>query len=428
MIRVVTESKREPLSHVDAAWLRMDTSTNPMMITSLIVFGEPVGFDALATVIRERLLVHERFRKRVGHGVLGGPHWEDDPYFDLANHLHRVALPAPGDQATFEAMLSDLMSTPLDRDRPLWQAHVVEGYAGKTALVTRVHHCVGDGVALVGVLLGMTDEGQGLSPQQVGLAPAPDPSGLGERAKLLSAQAATLGRELLLPSDPPSPFKGELGVRKGAAWSRPLPLEEVKRVAHGLDAKVNDVLLACLAGALRDQAEALGGWHEGLELRALVPVYLQAPGHQERLGNHFGMVFLTLPMAVDDPRERVREAKRRMDAIKRSPEAMVALGVLGAMGVASAEIEQIGVDLFTRKATFMVTNVPGPPMRFHLAGGIVESLMVWAPVSGHIGVALSLLSYAGEVRLGVAADAKRVPDPHALVRAFEGRFDELVGG
>ncbi|MFW6197993.1 MAG: wax ester/triacylglycerol synthase domain-containing protein, partial [Myxococcota bacterium] len=112
MIRVVTESKHEPLSHVDAAWLRMDTPTNPMTITSLIVFGEPVGFDALATVIRERLLVHDRFGKRVGHGVFGGPHWEDDPHFDLANHLHRVALPAPGDQATFEAMLSDLMSTP----------------------------------------------------------------------------------------------------------------------------------------------------------------------------------------------------------------------------------------------------------------------------------------------------------------------------
>ncbi|MFW6067770.1 MAG: wax ester/triacylglycerol synthase domain-containing protein [Myxococcota bacterium] len=426
MTRVASGSKHEPLSHVDAAWLRMDTPTNPMMITSLIVYREPVSFEALEKVVRERLLVHERFRRRVGHGVLAGPHWEDDPYFDLANHLHRVALPEPGDRGALQSMVGDLMSSPLDRNRPLWQLHLVEGFQGRTALITRLHHCMGDGVALVAVLLGMTEEGQGLSPQQVGLQPDPAPDGLKDRAKAMASQAATLGRILLLPSDPPSPFKGEMGVRKRAAWSDPLPLERVKAVGKALGAKVNDVLVACLAGALRSYAESRGSWPEGRELRALVPIYLQSPGHTDRLGNHFGLVFLTLPMAGAGPVERVREAKQRMDAIKRSPEAMVALGVLGAMGVASSEIEQIGVDVFTRKATFLVTNVPGPPAPIHLAGGEIESLLVWAPASGHVGIGCSLLSYAGHVRLGISADAKRMPDPGTVARGFEAQFEELV--
>ncbi len=415
---------REPVAHVDAAWLRMDTPTNLMQITSLLVFDEPLEPAALEKLVEERLLPHERFRQRIVEHRLGVPEWEIDPHFDLHRHLHRVALPRPGDHQALADLLGDLMSTPLDHARPLWQVHLVEDYGSGCALIARLHHCIGDGVALIGVMLGLTEEGQGVSLQEVGLMPS-KPARVVDAAKQTAQQAITLGRLLLLPADSRSLLKGELGVQKRAAWSGPVPVITVKSIASALGAKINDILVASVTGALRTYLEARGGYRDELAIRAMVPVFLKNVGGDHELGNHFGLVFLDLPLRAVDPLERVRLVKLRMDVIKSAPDAVVALGVLDAMGVASAEIERIGVDLFTRKASVMITNVPGPPGELHLADRALRNIMVWAPVSGHIGLGVSLLSYNGEVRMGVAADTRRVPDPEVLVAAFEREIELL---
>jgi hypothetical protein len=409
---------REPVAHVDAAWLRMDTPTNLMQITSLLVFDGRLDPAALEQLIEKRLLPHERFRQRIVEHRLGVPEWELDPHFDLHRHLHRVALPRPGDDRALADLLGDLMSTPLDHARPLWQLHLVEGFGSGSALIARLHHCIGDGVALLGLMLGLTEEGEGVSLQEVGLMPS-KPARVVDAARQVASQALTLGRLLILPSDSPSLLKGALGVQKRAAWSGPVPVVTVKSIATALGAKVNDVLVASVTGALRAYMEARGGYRDELTMRAMVPVFLRNVGGDHELGNHFGLVFLDLPLREPDPLERVRLVKLRMDVIKAAPDAMVSLGVLDAMGVASTEIERIGVDLFTRKASVMITNVPGPPAELHLADHALRNIMVWAPVSGHIGLGISLLSYNGEVRMGVAADTRRVPDPEALVAAFE---------
>ncbi|HEX8950717.1 MAG TPA: wax ester/triacylglycerol synthase domain-containing protein, partial [Polyangia bacterium] len=173
----------ERLSAVDAAWLRMDSPTNRMMITSVLTFDEPIDFGALARLLEERLLPHERFRQRVVDGARG-PSWELDPEFDLRSHLHHVALPEPGDRATLAELVSDLMSSPLDRTRPLWQAHLVDGIeGGGAALVVRLSHCIGDGIALVRLLLSLTDDARGAAPQHVGRE-LPHVAGLLRRARL----------------------------------------------------------------------------------------------------------------------------------------------------------------------------------------------------------------------------------------------------
>ncbi len=415
---------REPVGHVDAAWLRMDTPTNLMQITSLLVFDEPLDLAALQDLIRERLLPHERFRQRIVEHRLGVPQWEIDPHFDLSRHLHRVALPRPGDKAELADLLGDLMSTPLDHARPLWQVHLVEGYGSGCAVVARLHHCIGDGVALIGVMLGLTEEGRDVSLQEVGLMPS-KPARVVDAARQAAEQALTLGRLLLLPADSRSLLKGELGVQKRAAWSGPVPVVTVKSIARALGCKVNDVLVASVAGALRSYLESRGGYRDELLVRAMVPVFLRNVGGDHELGNHFGLVFLDLPLREPDPLERVRLVKLRMDVIKAAPDAVVALGVLDAMGIASSEIERIGVDLFTRKASVMITNVPGPPSELHLAGRTLKNIMVWAPVSGHIGLGVSLLSYSGELRMGVTADVRRVPEPEALVALFEREIEML---
>jgi hypothetical protein len=418
----------EPFTAIDTAWLRMDEPTNPMMITAVLLLEGAVAPSEVERLVRERLLPHARFSLRVHDSIVPGvpPRWERDPHFDLRNHVHRVGLPAPRDRAALEGLVGDLASQRLDRARPLWQLHVVDGIELKgreaTALVVRLHHCIGDGIALVGLLLSMTDEGLAFRP------PAPGhlrrAEGAFDLAKEAARQTATLGRLLLLPSDPVTFYKGSLGLVKRLAWSDPVSLERVRPIAARIGGKINDVLMAAIAGAMRSDLLARG-WDGAREIRALVPVHIPGGRAGDGLGNHIGLVFVDMPITIADREARLRETRARMDRVKEQPDATVALAVLAAMGVASSEIEHLGVSLFASKATTLVTNVPGPTGEVRLAGHRVSGLLVWAPVSGGIGLGFSLLSYAGNVRLGVSSDALRLEDPASLVRAFVDELDAL---
>lgn len=420
----------EPLTAIDTAWLRMDQPTNPMMITAVLQLGEAVTRDEVARLVEEKLLVHARFRARVHDTNLPGvaPRWEVDPHFDPRNHVHALGLPAPRDRAAFAALVSDLASQVLDRQRPLWQLHVVDDAPGEggrrgTALVVRLHHCLGDGVALVRLLLSLTDEGSAATPREPGRAAAPH--GALDRARDLAAQTAALGRILLLPADPETAWRGPLGVRKELAFSRPFPLEGVRRAAARVGGKINDALLAACAGAARSDL-LRRGWDGRRDVRCLVPVHVPGGRANDALGNHIGLVFVELPVTEPDREARLRAVRERTARVKEQPDATVALAVLAAMGVASRELEHVSVQVLAAKASALVTNVPGPTARVHLGGHPVEAMLVWAPVSGGIGLGFSLLSYAGEVRLGVSSDALRVPDPRGLVEDFERELEALV--
>jgi hypothetical protein len=412
-----------PISPVDAAWLRMDSPTNQMVITTVLRFDGPLD-DAGLVETFEGLLEHRRFRMRVvrDRRALTGAAWEPDPDFDLATHVRRVRLPAPGDEAALCAFISARMSTPLDRTRPLWQIDVIDGIGGPsgkgTALLVRVHHAVGDGVALVRLLLGVSHAPKDRTPVEVGLAKPAKAHGPRELAARGAAQAETMARLLLLPSDAKTKLRGELGVRKLAAFSKGIPLDRVKAIAKAHHGHVNDLLAAAVAGAVRAYLP------EQKDTRALVPVFLRGDDGDE--GNHFGMAYLPIPSGEPDRGARVRAVKREMDTIKNAPDATVAFVILGAMGLASPRLERIGIDIFTRKASMLVTNVPGPAGAVKLAGVDVRDMVVWAPTSGSIGLGFSLLTYAGELRLGVAADANCIPDAGALVTAFEQELDALA--
>lgn len=415
------------MSPVDGAWLRMDSPTNPMVINAVLLLDGPVPHAEIERLLGDRLLPHPRFRRRVASfDVPFVPaRWEEDPHFDLKTHVHRVALPSPGDEGALAELIGDIMSSPLHRDRPLWQVHHVEGLASGSALIARIHHAVGDGVALVKLLLGLTDEGPKPPPPKVGLAEE-KPRDVGAIARLAGAKAVSLGKMLALSADPEGPFKGPLGVRKRVAWSRPFSVDAIKHAAHTRSAKLNDIVVASVAGALRGYLAARGSSQE--RLRALVPVYI--PGHATGadMGNHFGLVFLEMPVSVEDTDARITEAKRAMDDLKRAPDALVAMTVLGAMGLASEGIERIGIKIFTKKASMLLTNVPGPSDTLHLLGRRLESILVWAPVSGDVALGVSMLSYAGSMRMGVSADARVVGDPREIVAAFEQVLERTLAG
>ena len=415
------------VSRVDTAWLRMDQPTNPMMITALLQLEGRVPFEDVRRGIETRLATLPRFRQRVVSSKvpLVPPRWAEDAAFDLEAHVHRAELPPHAGDPALRALVGRLMSAPLARERPLWDAHVILDAPGGTAIIARIHHAVGDGVALVRVLLGISDEPRpSRAPARVGVT-RPEAHGLAARTARAASEARTLVRLLALPADHPSALKGDLGPSKRAAWSRPIDLERVRAVATKTGAKVNDVLLAAVAGATRAYLAA-GDERAGSQaLRALVPVYVRDDEDGQGMGNHFGLVFLDLPEEAP-PLARVAVAKARMDAIKQAPDAIVAMKVLGAMGMASRTVERLGIDLFTGKASMLVTNVPGPTHRVRLFGGTLGGLMVWAPVSGSVGLGITLVSYAGSVRMGVGADVHRLGAPEALVTAFEADLDAIA--
>ena len=427
------------MSPVDVAWLRMDHPTNLMVVSALLSFEGSLDWSRLVETIESRLLAFDRFRQRpVERGrVRRRLVWEDDPHFDLATHLRRYALPSPGDEETLREVVSRLVSTPLHPEMPLWQVHLIEGYRGGDALLIRVHHAVGDGMALMRVLLSLTGDGAAEGDDEDSTA-----------VKGVAAELAELGRKLLrgagqlMPgrllelagnglagvraashlllraADPETVLKGPLGVEKQVAWSEEVPLDDVKEVGRVTGCTVNDVLLAAVSGALRRYLEGRGQ-PTAAEVHAAVPVDLRSPEEPISLGNRFGLVFVSLPVDEADPLERLFEVHRRMERLKASPEAGVALAILGGVGLTSAQVQQALVEFVGAKTTAVITNVPGPRQRVKLAGSTVRGFMFWVPMSGRVGLGVSLLSYAGGVRLGIATDAGLVPDPQSLIDGFQ---------
>jgi len=186
------------------------------------------------------------------------------------------------------------------------------------------------------------------------------------------------------------------------------------------------VLLGAVAGALRHYLEAHGEPTDGVVMRALVPVNLRPLEQAFELGNHFGLVFLNLPVGTKNRLERVMGVKKQMDEIKGSAEAGAAFGILEALGHFPIEVEEQAVRFFGNKASAVMTNVPGPQEQLHIKGRRVQNVMPWVPRAGHIGLGVSIFSYNGEVRLGIACDGHLVPDPDTIIEGFELEFDELA--
>lgn len=455
------------LDHVDYAWLRMDHPTNLMMINGVLLFDEPLAFEDVQAIVEDRLLRLPRFRHKVvmpeGRGK---PRWELDPDFDLSAHVRRIELPAPGDDAALRQVVNELMSEPLDYGRPLWCFHLIENYRGGSAVMGRLHHCIGDGIALMLALLSLTD----LPPEMVGGEAGlsddegesfPNPftalfcrsrAGLeaarqaaerimpdGMRLMLHpvevlrntrrwmvgAASAGALGRMTFRSADPKTVFKGPLGVDKRAAWSEPIPLEEVRALEKALGGTVNDLLLTAMTGGLRRYMLGRDQRPDGINFRAAVPVNLRTLEKMAELGNQFGLVFLALPVGIADPLERLAELRRRMRALKRSAEPLVVYKLLQMIGRAPKGVQNAVVSLFASKTTAVMTNVPGPQHTLYLAGKPMRSMFFWVPQAGRVGLGVSILSYAGHVRLGVGTDAGLVPDPEAVVEGFHAELEAM---
>jgi diacylglycerol O-acyltransferase / wax synthase len=451
------------LSSADTAWLHMDRPTNLMVINSVELFDQPLDWERFKRIIQTRLVDrYPRFRQRVVDSrlPLRAPRWEDDPDFALEHHMHHLALPAPGDRAALQDLVGDLMSMPLDRNRPLWHTYMVDGFGDGAAVINRMHHCIADGIALARVMLSLTDSAPdagiaspllerrrtgarlsglaaptervlaiaghvGAAAIRQGADLAVSPSHAARLAGAAARDGATALRLLLTPADAASAIKGDPGISRRVAWGDPISLARVKHIAHAHGATVNDVIMAALSGALRHYLQERGG--PVREIQAMVPFNLRPldqPVPRE-LGNKFGLVFLPLPVGVSGSYRRLIEVHKRMGEIKQSREGPVSYALLSAAGLTPEPVERRIVDLFTGKGTAVVTNVPGPAKAIYLASVPVRSVLVWAPTSGHIGMSVSVFSYRREVTIGLMVDAALVPDPGEVISQLERELDAL---
>ena len=465
----------ERMSKVDTAWLRMDSASNLMMIVGVWVLRPGVRYQDLCARIEERLLKYPRFTQRVVQDAAGAT-WVRDRNFDISHHVvvEKLARKPKGrEQEALQDRLAELAVAPLDKNRPLWQFHLVENYQGGSAMLVRIHHCIADGIALISVTQSLVDGGAApperksggerrdgilgaedwisdalikpftrmavkalgsagdraadvlellMEPQKgmdKGIAGSVDMARLAYHAMRDAAALA------LMPNDSPTRLKGIPGNTKRVAWCPPIPLEEVKAVGKALNCSINDVLLSCVAGAIAHYLRAHGDDVSGKEIRAMVPVNLRPIEHAYKLGNRFGLAPVVLPIGVDNPVERIYEVRRRMGQLKGSMQPLLAFGLLAVAGVLTKPVQDAMLDLFSKKTTAVMTNVPGPREKLRFLGSTLEQSLFWVPQSGSVGLGVSILSYGGGVQFGVITDAKLCPDPQKIIDGFEPEFAKL---
>lgn len=453
-------SSRKPLSPVDAGWFHMDGDTNLAMVTGVTLTREPLDFTRVKAVYEHRIASLPRFRQRVVETgfPIATPHWEDDPLFNIDDHVHHVALPEPCDQRALMDFLSDLASTPLDYKRPLWQVHVVDRVDGGSAVALRFHHCIGDGTAMMAIAQRLFDAEPDAPPEQVaplarppkaglfdqvvrpvqqsgqllgdliqgGLDMVMHPSHAVELSALAVRSAGVAVNTLLKWPDPATPIKGKLSIGKRVAWSEPVELSDVKEIGRLAGAKVNDVLVAAMAGALRHYMQGREAAIDGVTIRAVVPVDLRPPERALELGNHFGLTFLDMPVGISGPLERLQATKSKMDAIKQSPEAFVFMNLIGFFGLTPKPVEDLALVIFGSKASLVFTNVAGPRAVLYMAGRAVERLIFWVPHPAGLGMGIAIFSYNNKVTVGIVADAGLVPDPETIAVEFDREFARLL--
>jgi diacylglycerol O-acyltransferase / wax synthase len=438
----------------DAVWYFGENAGNPMMVSSIFWLDREIDPHELREILRMRLVApHPAFRQRIvpSGNRLSLPHWEDDPDFDIDRHLDVSRLPAPGDHATLEAWCSHQRSTPLDRHRPLWKLHLIQGYRGdRSAVHVRVHHSIGDGWALGRLLLTLVDEAEVHDIQlvddplrsvtngavrTVGRAAAAAPTLLRHPSRLVdhvttAAELVSWGIKLLFPTPlPRTVLMGHPTGEKRMVWDPDgIPLDEIRAVGRPTGATINDVLLATLAGALGrflDQEDS--STHD---VMVMVPVSLRRPDEPlpRRLGNKLGLLPVALPVNITDPAARLAEVNRRTCALKGSPAPVVSWALLGATALTTPVVER-GIHLVNQAfSTGVVTNVPGPRDPVHLCGARIEGMLGWGGMTAHLNLSWAFFSLDGRVFSGAVTDVGITPEPGRILALFQDEWQHYRQG
>jgi diacylglycerol O-acyltransferase / wax synthase len=413
----------------------MESQTNPMMVTALIRFTGLLNYDRLVADLEAAVKRFRRLRQRIvpPNQKFRRPYWDDLPTFRAGDNIERLMLPLPIDEKSVERLVNEKMNTALDFALPLWKLTLVDNHPEGSIIIVRLHHCIADGIALMRVLSTLTHastEGSSAQP------PIDSPLQVQQKDILNSAQGrlsrkpniidmlAAILRILFRPPDPPTILKKQLGSVKKVAWSEPLSVPEIKKIALYKQATINDVVMAVSTGAIRRYMELHNDFRKR-NIRAFIMVNLRGLRIDDELGNNFGLVFLDLPLDRQHPLERLEGVKQGMDTLKASAEYAATYFILNILGMLPGWIEQLATRFLDTKGTIVSTNVPGSRHKLIMADAPIRSMIAWVPQSGRIGVGLSFVSYNNQMMVGLNADAGLIPDPDIFLELFAEEFRSL---
>ncbi len=448
----------EKMSALDASFLDVEDAVSHMHIGSIVIFeGPPPPHEALRSMVLAKLPLVPRYRQVVRAIPLsiGRPHWIDDQHFNVDYHLRRTGLPASGGEGELRSLVGRVMSQQLDRSKPLWEMWAVEGLDdGRWALISKIHHCMVDGVAgtdLISVLLdadpatarppaqewtprgapGTTSLLAGgiaenlLIPLQAARA-LPSPEEVFRRGRE-ALQGLLRMRDLARPT-PQSELNGPLGPHRRWNWAR-AELSEIKEVRAVLGGTVNDVVLAAITGGFRELAISRG---EPVEqpVRTMIPVSVRSKSEHGLYDNRVSAMFAELPVGLEDPVERLHSIQEQMADLKQSHEAVAAEVLTSLSGFAAPLLLALGERLATRipqhNINTVTTNVPGPQLPLYACGRRMLESFPYVPLGGHVRVGVAIFSYNGACTFGVTGDYDAAPDIDVLCHGIESSMQELL--
>jgi diacylglycerol O-acyltransferase / wax synthase len=451
----------EWMSAIDSSFLHVENDTTPMHIGGVSIFaGPPPPFSELREMVERKLDIVPRYRQKVRFVALGAgpPVWVEDPHFSLTYHLRHTAVPAPGSEADLRQMAARVFSQHLDRNKPLWELWVVEGLGqGRWALLSKVHHCMVDGVAATDLMSVM------FSDESVGGAPAPwsappEPSGIAILARSLARLASPAGqlqslqRAVAAPGETlrtvselvraagsasrtlrpvaSSSLTGQIGPHRRWSWAR-ARLSDVKLVRNGLGGTVNDVVLTLITNGFRALLESRGeSIAETQVVRTMVPVSVRARGEKGVYNNRVSAVFASLPVGLEDPARRLASIRSEMDGIKESKQAVAGDVLSSLSGFAPPLLLALGSRLVTASPRLNVhtatTNVPGPQQPVQTLGRRMLESFPFVPVVGSIPIVVAIFSYDGGLYFGITGDYDRAPDVDVLSTGIERGMADLL--
>jgi WS/DGAT/MGAT family acyltransferase len=455
------------LSPLDASFLHVEDDVNHMHIGSVAIFeGPPPAGDELERMVEGKLPLVPRYRQRVRFVPfdLGRPVWADDPHFKIGFHLRRTALPSPGGANELRNLVGRVMSQQLDRAKPLWEMWAVEGLEdGHWALVSKVHHCMVDGIAgtdLLAVVLDAEPE-----PERGELdtwTPSAHPGGAQlaaeavldlvrnpyEQFRAVRAQVRRPQRLLesagelvkgavsaagVLRQTPESSLNGPIGPHRRWAWARST-LADVKTIRTSLGGTVNDVVLAAITRGFRDLLTGRGEDVADRVVRSLVPVSVRLPDERGTYNNRVSGVIAELPVGIGDPVRRLDSIREQMDELKSSSQAVAAEILTSLSGFAPPILLALGTRVAARVAprvaersvNTVTTNVPGPQFPLYALGRRMLEAFPYVPLAAPIRIGVAIFSYDGKLAFGVTADWDSASDVEVLCAGIEDGIAELL--
>jgi WS/DGAT/MGAT family acyltransferase len=386
------------------------------------------------------------------------PVWVDDPHFDLDFHLRHTSLPHPGNERQLKRLSARIMQQHLDRARPLWETWIVEGLEGdRFALISKVHHCMIDGVSGVDImqlLMSPTPDVELPTPPAFVARPAPtgpellrdevrralsmpfevarDLNRFAEEAtdlrrevqSRLRAVANTLGATMGSASE--TPINGVIGPHRRFDWVK-TPIGEIKQIRKSLGGSLNDVVLTAVTGAFRRFLADRGVRLEDLDFRVMTPVSVRAESERGALGNRVSTWIFPLPVAEPDPLAQLAEITRTTSELKETKQAVGADVLLRAAEWTPSTLLSLGARNLTRMTAFntVCTNVPGPQQPMYMLGARLLEVYPHVPLVDGLGLGIALMSYDGQMHWGINADRDMVPDLHSFIEDLEASFVEL---